>query len=104
MWRQFGLKGSQKKTVCKVKQFADESRSLHFLSDFPYLVKCVRNSVVKTGLEIPEGRVRTDMIKEAWKCGNSNVVGLQAIPHVTCAAIEPNGFEKMKVSYAFTFF
>ncbi|XP_077513304.1 uncharacterized protein LOC144124486 [Amblyomma americanum] len=104
MWRQFGIKGSQKKTVCKVKHPVDDSRSLHFLSDFPHLVKCVRNSVVKTGLQIPEGRVRPDVVKEAWKCDNRNVVRLQAMPHVTKAVIEPNGFEKMKVNYAFTFF
>lgn len=45
------------------------------------VVKCVRNSVVKTGLEIREGRVRTDVLKEAWKRDNS-VVRLQAMPHV----------------------
>lgn len=104
MWRQFGIKGSPTETVCKVKQPAVESTSLHFLSDLPHLVKCVRNSVVKTGLETPEGRVRTDVLKEAWKCDNSNVVRLQAMPHVTRAVIEPNGFEKMKVNFAFTLF
>ncbi|KAG0443050.1 hypothetical protein HPB47_015342 [Ixodes persulcatus] len=56
MWRGFGVKGTAEKTVCKVKHPADDKRSLHFLSDFPHLVKCVRNSIVSTGLRVPEGK------------------------------------------------
>ncbi|KAH7960700.1 hypothetical protein HPB49_022390 [Dermacentor silvarum] len=104
MWRQFGIKGTSKSIVCKVKHPADNSRSLHFLSDFPHLVKCTRNSVVSTGLQVPEGRVRIDVVKEAWKCDNRDIVRLKAMPRVTRVVIEPNGFEKMKVNYAFTFF
>lgn len=65
MWQSFGIKGAAGKMVCKVQHPADDSRSLHFLSDFPHLVKCVRNAVVSTGLHIPEGYVRMDVIKEA---------------------------------------
>ncbi|KAH9379818.1 hypothetical protein HPB48_010409 [Haemaphysalis longicornis] len=67
MWRSFGIRGADDKTVCKVQHPADDNRSLHFLSDFPHLVKCVRSSVVSTGLHIPEGCVRMDVVKEAWK-------------------------------------
>lgn len=59
---------------------------------------------MKTGLEMPEGMVRTDVLKKAWKCDNTNVVRTQAMPHVTRAVIEPNGLGKMKMNYAFTFF
>lgn len=104
MWRQFGIKGTSKSIFCKVKHPADNSRSLHFLSDFPHLVKCTRNSVVSTGLQVSEGRVRIDVVKEAWKCDNRDIVRLKAMPRVTRVVIEPNGFEKMKVNYAFTFF
>ncbi|KAH6926177.1 hypothetical protein HPB50_015784 [Hyalomma asiaticum] len=104
MWRQFGIKGTSKSVVCKVKHPADHTRSLHFLSDFPHLVKCARNSVVSTGLQVPEGRVRLDVVKEAWKCDNRDIVRLKIMPRVTRVVIEPNGFEKMKVNFAFTFF
>lgn len=33
-------------------------------------------STLKAGLEIPEGMVRMDVLKEAWKCDNTNVVEL----------------------------
>ncbi|KAH9367082.1 hypothetical protein HPB48_021739 [Haemaphysalis longicornis] len=104
MWRSFGIRGAADKTVCKVQHPADDNRSLHFLLDFPYLVKCVRNCVVSTGLHIPEGCVRMDVVKEAWKCDNRDVVRLKAMPHVTKAVIEPNGCEKMKVNFAFSLF
>ncbi|KAH9371810.1 hypothetical protein HPB48_018449 [Haemaphysalis longicornis] len=104
MWRSFGIRGAADKTVCKVQHPADDNRSLHFLSDFHHLVKCVRNSIASTGLHIPEGYVRMDVVKEAWKCDNRDAVRLKAMPHVTKAVIGPNGCEKIKVNFAFSLF
>ncbi|KAH7933874.1 hypothetical protein HPB49_018592 [Dermacentor silvarum] len=105
LWREFGIKRTSKSIVCKVKHPADNSRSLH-LSDFPHLVKCTRNSVVSTGLQVPQGRVRIDVVIEAWKFRrhSRDIVRLKAMPRVTIVVIERNGFEKMKINYAFTFF
>nr|XP_037279949.1 LOW QUALITY PROTEIN: uncharacterized protein LOC119172911 [Rhipicephalus microplus] len=94
MWRQFGIKGSSKSVVCKVKHPVDHSRSLHFLSDFPHLVKCARNSIVSTGLQVPEGRVRIDVVKEAWKCDNRDIVRLKAMPRVTRVVIDRTDLKK----------
>ncbi|KAH8021370.1 hypothetical protein HPB51_015517 [Rhipicephalus microplus] len=77
---------------------------LEHMKDFLHLLKCARNSIVSTGLQVPEGRVRIDVVKEAWKCDNRDIVRLKAMPRVTRVVIDPNGFEKMKVNYAFTFF
>lgn len=93
MWRIFSVSGKLK-TVCKVKHPVDTSRYWHFLSDFPYLVKCMHNAVTSKGLIIPDGRVGNEYIKEACKCDTSSSVTLTAMPHVTMAACQPNGFEK----------
>lgn len=57
MWKLFNIKASVEKTTCSAQHPMDAQRRLHFLSDFPHLVKCVRNMFVKTGFDTPEGRV-----------------------------------------------
>lgn len=85
-------------------QSVDPSPYLHFLSDFPHLVKCVRNAVTSKGLETLDGRVGNEYVKEACECDASSSVTLGAMPHVTMSVCQPNGFEKMRVNLAFTFF
>ncbi|KAH7954523.1 hypothetical protein HPB49_019397 [Dermacentor silvarum] len=74
------------------------------LPNFPHLVKCMRNAVTSKGLLTPEGRVSNKYVKEAWKCDTSSSVTLRAIPHVTMAVSQPNGFEKKRVNLVVTFF
>lgn len=81
----------------------DSSRELHFCSDFPHLVKCIRNTFVSTGFTTPDGRACIEDIEVAWAKDNSSLT-LKAMPHVTKAHIRPNSFEKMKVNLAFTLF
>lgn len=102
MWKIFGVSGKLEKTVCKVKHPMDSSWYLHFLSDFPHLVKCV--PVTFKGLLTPDGRVSNEYVKEACKCDTSSSVTLRAMPHVTMTVCQPNGFEKMRVNLAITFF
>ncbi|KAH7931774.1 hypothetical protein HPB49_026002 [Dermacentor silvarum] len=104
MWKIFGVSGKLEKTVCKVKHPVDSSRYLHFLSDFPHLVKCVRNAVTFKGLLTPDDRVSNEYVKEACKCNTSSSVTLRAMPHITMTVCQPNGFEKMRVNLAITFF
>lgn len=104
MGKSFGVSGKLKKTVCKVKHPVDSSWYLHFLSDFPHLVKCVRNVVTFKGLLTPDGRVSNKYVKEACKCDTSSSVTLRAMQHVTMTVCQPNGFEKMRVNLAITFF
>lgn len=104
MWKIFSVSGKLEKTVCKVKRPVDPSWYLHFLSDFPHLVKCVRNAVTSKGLETPDGRVGNEYVKEACECDTSSSVTLGAMPHVTMSLCQPNGFEKMWVNLAFAFF
>ncbi|KAG0425501.1 hypothetical protein HPB47_027336 [Ixodes persulcatus] len=104
MWKMFGITGKLTKTVCKVQHPVDPSQYLHFISDFPHLVKCARNSISSTGLQTPDGRVSREFVKEARKCDSASTVPLKAMPHATMAVFQPNGFEKMRVNLAFRFF
>ncbi|KAH8022092.1 hypothetical protein HPB51_021815 [Rhipicephalus microplus] len=86
--------------TCKVSHPVDSSRELHFCSDFPHLVKCIRNTFVSTGFTTPDGRACIEDIEVAWAKDNSSLT-LKAMPHVTRAHIRPNSFETMKANLAF---
>ncbi|KAL1443537.1 hypothetical protein MTO96_045969 [Rhipicephalus appendiculatus] len=103
MWTLMGVQGSASKITCKVKHPVDSKRELHFLSDFPHLIKCLRNSLLKGGFNTPDGRVSTYFVKEAFSHDKDNVT-LKAMPGLTASHLEPNGFEKMRVSLAFQLF
>lgn len=70
------------------------------ISDF-HLVKCLRNSFVSKGLQIPQ--VHVGSIQKAWK-NDSETVTLKVMPHITRAHEQPNAYEKMRVNLAFQLF
>lgn len=47
----------QKKVECKTEHPINSKRALHFVSDFPHLIKCLRNGLLKTGFTTPDGHV-----------------------------------------------
>ncbi|KAG0425955.1 hypothetical protein HPB47_026908 [Ixodes persulcatus] len=93
MWKLFNIKASAEKTTCSAQHPMDAKRRLHFISDFPHLVKCVRNMFVKTGFDTPEGRATVEHIEAAWNQDSSNIT-LKAMPHITKAHLHTNAFEK----------
>ncbi|KAG0442796.1 hypothetical protein HPB47_015615, partial [Ixodes persulcatus] len=68
MWRLFGIRA--KDTRCKAPHPVDSTRHLHFLSDFPHLIKNMRNAFVTKGFNTPEGRPHVRPVQEAWKNDN----------------------------------
>ncbi|KAH6943996.1 hypothetical protein HPB50_001152 [Hyalomma asiaticum] len=56
MWKSFGIGAHSGGITCKASHPVDPSRELHFCSDFPHLVKCIRNTFVSTGFTTPDGR------------------------------------------------
>ncbi|XP_049274332.1 uncharacterized protein LOC119403619 [Rhipicephalus sanguineus] len=56
MWRLAGVSASAKNIICKVDHPVDAERRLHFISDFPHLIKRLRNGLVKAGFSTPEGQ------------------------------------------------
>lgn len=103
MWHQFGVHGTAAAVTPSVQHPTEDGRRLFFLSDFPHLVKCVRNGFIKSGYKTPDGHVDTKPVKIAHqldKCATT----LKAMPKITDAHLNPNNFEKMKVNYAFHLF
>ncbi|XP_075739015.1 uncharacterized protein LOC142784501 [Rhipicephalus microplus] len=75
----------------------------HFISDFPHLVKCIRNGLLQADFTTPTGPASLRPVKEALTLDGSNVT-LQAMPGITTRHTQPNNFEKMRVTYAFQLF
>ncbi|KAH9378501.1 hypothetical protein HPB48_022207 [Haemaphysalis longicornis] len=82
---------------------AVSKRQLYFLSDFPLLLKNVRNGFVEKGYLTPAGDVHSGILQAAFKKDRENVT-LKAMPKITNAHLEPNSFDKMKVDLAFQLF
>ncbi|KAH9362506.1 hypothetical protein HPB48_015580 [Haemaphysalis longicornis] len=74
-----------------------------FFSDFPHLMKNVRNGFLETGYDTPKGNVHAGFIKEAWENDRSSVT-LKVMPHISRLHLYPNGFEKMRVGPALRLF
>lgn len=52
---------------CSTQHPVDPSRQLFFISDFPHLLKNVRNGFVGKGYITPSGNVHSGVIEAAWK-------------------------------------
>ncbi|KAH7985017.1 hypothetical protein HPB49_026647 [Dermacentor silvarum] len=103
MWRIMGVKANSKEVIAKRVHTSDDKRSLYFLSDFPHLVKNIRNRLLQTSFHTPDGKVSMGPLREALKIDENNLT-LKAMPRLTKTHIEPNNFEKMRVSLAFQIF
>ncbi|XP_037572457.2 uncharacterized protein LOC119454742 isoform X2 [Dermacentor silvarum] len=103
MWKIMGIGGGATYVNCNVQHRVDSSRSLFFLSDFPHLIKCLRNSLLKNGFDTPDGLVTVEHVKEAYKIDASSLT-LKAMTGITQRHLAPNNFEKMRVTYAFQLF
>ncbi|KAH7979516.1 hypothetical protein HPB49_009713 [Dermacentor silvarum] len=102
VWRKFGISATAKVIRPSAPHPCGDDRRL-FLSDFPHLVKCVRNGFIGGGYKTPEGHVDVKPIKIAHehdKCA----ITLKVMPKITTVHISPNNFEKIKVNLAFHLF
>ncbi|KAL1437736.1 hypothetical protein MTO96_048602 [Rhipicephalus appendiculatus] len=103
MWSLMGVKASPTETKCSTLHPVDPTRKLHFLSDFPHLIKCLRNGLLRSDYETPDGRVSLKFIRKALALDGCSVT-LQAMHGITGSHTNPNNFEKMRVSLAFQLF
>lgn len=62
MWKIMGIQGTAKSVNCKVQHPSDASRHLFFVSDFPHLIKCLRNAFLISGFDTPSGHVSQQLI------------------------------------------
>lgn len=73
------------------------------MSDFPHLIKCVRNGFLKCFYKTPDGAAYIEHIRVAHeedKCA----VTLKVMPKISACHVKPNNFEKMRVNLAFQLF
>ncbi|KAH9371751.1 hypothetical protein HPB48_021032 [Haemaphysalis longicornis] len=103
MWRILGVRANSKEIVAKRAHPADSKRYLHFLSDFPHLVKNVRSRLLETTLKTPDGTVSLKPLRADFEHDCKNLT-MKAMPRLTNTHLEPNSFEKMRVNYAFQLF
>ncbi|XP_064479699.1 uncharacterized protein LOC135393046 [Ornithodoros turicata] len=57
MWKRFGIKATSSDIKCCAPHPVDLNRFLYFVSDFPHLLKCLRNMLLKCGFDTPHGRI-----------------------------------------------
>ncbi|KAH8020872.1 hypothetical protein HPB51_007968 [Rhipicephalus microplus] len=67
MWRIFGIHGSAIHLRSSTKHPVDPKRQLFFVSDFPHLLKNVRNGFLSKGYLTPFGHVHRGIIETAWE-------------------------------------
>lgn len=91
MWSLMGIRATASFTNCKVEHPVDHQRSLYFVSDFPHLVKCLRNGLLRSSFKTPAGEVSLRPVREALKVDGSNVT-LQAMPGITKSHVNPDNF------------
>ncbi|XP_037526273.1 uncharacterized protein LOC119403406 [Rhipicephalus sanguineus] len=103
MWHNMGVHGNAKHVRRKVTHPCDNKSFLRFISDFPHLVKCVRNIMIKHGFNTHKGRVLWEHVATTWKVDSSPFT-LKVAPKFTRSHIYPSRFEKMRVNLAFYFF
>lgn len=85
-----------KEIMRKVFHPVDPGRSLHFISAFLQLVKCIQNASVTKGVQITIGHTNADVIKETWKDMDS--LTLKVMLHFTHSHTHPSEFEKMRMN------
>ncbi|KAH7965109.1 hypothetical protein HPB49_003424 [Dermacentor silvarum] len=104
MWRSSRISGKIHRVISKTVHPVDSRRHLHFISDFPHLIKNVRNSLLKHPFTTPEGTASINHVRAAWARDQQSSVTLKTMPRVHKAIVRPDGFEKMRVNYAFRLF
>lgn len=58
---------------CSTQHPVDPSRQLFFISDFPHLLKNIRNGFVTKGYLTPTGHVHSGIIEAAWEADCEDV-------------------------------
>lgn len=91
MWHVYNTRASLKEVVCKKTHPVNSNRFLYFFSDFPHLVKNIRNRLLQTTFDTTEGRVSMEFVREAF-ANDSHAATLKAMPGITCVHISSNNF------------
>ncbi|KYN26683.1 hypothetical protein ALC57_03946, partial [Trachymyrmex cornetzi] len=92
MWVKFGI--TEENVSCE--HIVDPSRRLWFISDFPHLVKCLRNFIIKhTETWTPDGVIKLSHWYALLKSENPTGFNLKVVHKLTIDHIEPRYYQKM---------
>lgn len=75
-----------------------EERKIYATFDTPHLIKSIRNNLMQSQMETPDGTVSWNVIKEIYESEKNSSTKL--CPKLTYRHIYPNTFEKMRVTLA----
>ncbi|KAK3922110.1 DNA transposase [Frankliniella fusca] len=101
MWKKFGV---TEENPCANHPCNLEERKLWFISDFPHLLKCMRNCMVSHKfVETARGNIDLDHWKAVLEEDSKRGAGLKKCPRLTESHLSPNFWEKMNVDMAFQF-
>lgn len=78
--------------------FEYDDQKIIGIYDPPHLIKSVRNTLLTSDLQCPDGRVSWSIIKELYELEQNSVT--KCCPRITKKHIYPNQFEKMRVKLA----
>ncbi|KAK3928196.1 Transposable element P transposase [Frankliniella fusca] len=78
----------------------DSKRNLYFVSDFPHLIKSVKQRIVNT--ETPDGKVKLN--HWALVCQEDEKRGIKVAPKLSKAHFQSESYAAMSVKLAFSFF
>ncbi|KAK3929706.1 Transposable element P transposase, partial [Frankliniella fusca] len=98
MWINFGVT----KEKPSAEHPCDPQRRLWFISDFPHLLKCMRNAVCsKKIIKTPKGDVKLDHWEAIIEANELHQVGLRQCHKLTRDHINPDPWQKVRVGMAF---
>ncbi|KAL3219861.1 hypothetical protein MRX96_005623 [Rhipicephalus microplus] len=103
VWNILGIRATLNDIQCRVVHTCDKHRFLYVISDFPHLMKCARNTMMKHGFNNHNGRAHWEPVSTMWKLDNSAIT-LKVAPKLTRSHIFPNEFGKMRVDWTFHVF
>ena len=108
MWKAFGV--TQEKPW--IQHPVEAQQRLFFMPDVPHVIKNLKNALVRSNITLPQdvvekeqlplGTVSLDPVKDLVSYQES--MPLKLAPKLTRAVVEPNHFQKMKVSSAMHIF
>ncbi|KAK3933052.1 Transposable element P transposase [Frankliniella fusca] len=100
MWNKFGVNEDNP----SVEHPSDSTRRLWFLSDFPYLLKCMWNCLVNKKIILtPDGDIKLDHWKAIVDAQNLKQIGIRVAHKLTKEHLDPNPWQKMKCRMAWEF-
>ncbi|KAK3919871.1 Transposable element P transposase [Frankliniella fusca] len=100
MWIKFGINEDNP----SAEHPCDPTRRLWFLSDFPHLLKCMRNCLVKDKIIMtPEGDIKLEHWRAIVDANKLKQIGIRAAHKLTSDHLNPSPWQKMNCRMAWEF-